>query len=72
MKPTAIYDLSPGDFPLIIRGFRTDNDRLIWEERVESAPVFLRVPPLAQEQGVEVYIIVEMPGGRILDSRLTE
>ena len=61
-KPVAFHDLPAEAFPLTMRAYRIDNDRLVWEQTLDG-PGAVEIPPLKQQEGVEIYVAISYADG---------
>lgn len=67
-KRFAVHDLPADHFPVLMRGYLVSTGRLVWLERVETAPVLVTIPALARQHGGPVRIEIEFATGEILEA----
>ena len=61
----AFHDLPAKAFPVVLRAYRVDSDKKVWEETLRDAGA-VYIPPLQKRLGVPVRVEVEMADGTVI------
>lgn len=62
-KPISAYSFPADKFPIIVRAYREDNNKLVWTGVMAEPPGILEVPALKEQYGVPVWVEVEYATG---------